>query len=228
MSKSTSPATIDEIWTLVKETQKNLKEVSVNQKETEKNLKEFSIGQKELQDSQKETDRSIKELSVSQKETDRQMQETDRQIQKIGGRFNQRWGAFVESLVSGNLVKILQNWGIDIMQTHTHSEAQWKKANGSIQKREFDIIAANGTEVVAVEVKTTLSSKDVRKFLETLKDFKKYFPRYKTETIYGAIAYLKSEDIAHIFAEESGLFVIRATGDSASIINKKDFKPKSF
>ena len=192
MSKSTI-SNSDEIWSLIKETQKNLKE-----------------------------------LSISQKETDRQIKATDRQIQKIGGRFNQRWGTFVESLVSGSLVKILQNWGIDIMQTHTRSEAQWKKPDGGIQKREFDIIVANGTEVVAMEVKTTLYPKDVITFLETLKDFKKYFPRYKSETIYGAVAYLTSEDKAHFFAEENGLFVIRATGDSASIINQEGFKPKAF
>ena len=190
----------DEIWSLIKETRKDIRE----------------------------TQKNIKELSASQKETDRQIQETDRQIQKMGGRFNQRWGTFVESLVSGNLVKLLQNWGIDIIRTHTRSEAQWKKPDGSIQRREFDIIVANGTEVVAVEVKTTLYPKDVKTFLETLKDFKKYFPRYKSETVYGAIAYLTSEDKAHFFAEEKGLFVIRATGDSASIINQEGFKPKAF
>ena len=212
-NKSAIPAS-DEIWSLIKETQKNLKEVSVSHKEGKQEMKELRASQKELQ--------------ASQKETARQIEATDRQIQKIGGRFNQRWGAFVESLVSGNLVKILQNWGIDIMQTHTRSEAQWKKPDGSIQKREFDIIVANGSEVVAVEVKTTLYPKDVRAFLETLKDFKRYFPRYKSETIYGAVAYLTSEDKAHFFAEENGLFVIRATGDSASIINQEGFKPKAF
>lgn len=186
MNKPTASTTKDEIWRLIKETQENLKALSISQKET------------------------------------------DRQIQKIGGRFNQRWGTFVESLVSGNLVKILQNWGIDIMQTHTRSEAQWKKPDGSLQKREFDIIVANGSEVVAVEVKTSLYPKDVRTFLKTLQDFRKYFPRYKTEIIYGAVAYLTSEDKAHFFAEEHGLFVIRATGDSASIINQETFKPKAF
>ena len=45
----------------------------------------------------------MKEIRASQKET-------DRQIQKIGGRFNQRfWGALVESLVEGKLVRIFQN-----------------------------------------------------------------------------------------------------------------------
>ena len=199
MNKSTVPVS-NEIWNLIKETQKNLKEISVSHKEAKQEMKELRASQKE----------------------------TDRQIQKMGGRFNQRWGTFVESLVSGNLVKILQKWGIDIMQTHTRSEAQWKKPDGRIQKREFDIIVANGLEVVVVEVKTTLYPKNVRTFLETLQNFKNYFPRYKSETIYGAVAYLTSEDKAHFFSEENGLFVIRATGNSASIINKEDFKPKAF
>ena len=163
----------------------------------------------------------LKEVSASQKET-------DRQIQKIGGRFNQRWGTLVESLVEGKLVKIFQDHGIDITQTHTRSQSEWRKPDGRIERREFDIIVANGTEVVVVEVKTTLTPKDINVFLETLKDFKNYFPRYKSETVYGAVAYLNSENKAHLLAEEEGLFLIRATGDSASLVNKKDFKPKAF
>ena len=169
----------------------------------------------------KETQNSINKLSASQKQT-------DRQIQKIGGRFNQRWGTLVESLVEGKLVKIFQDRGIDITQTHTRSQSEWRKADGRIERREFDIIVANGTEVVVVEVKTTLTPKDINVFMDTLKDFKHYFPRYKTETIYGAAAYLNSENKAHLIAEEEGLFLIRAAGDSASLVNKKDFKPKSF
>ena len=176
----------------------------------------------------KETQENLKEVSASQKELSASQKETDRQIQKIGGRFNQRWGTLVESLVEGKLVKIFQDRGIDITQTHTRSQSEWRKPDGRIERREFDIIVANGTEVVVVEVKTTLTPKDIKVFLETLKDFKNYFPRYKTETIYGAVAYLASENKAHLLAEEEGLFLIRATGDSAGLVNKKDFKPKSF
>ena len=66
-----------------------------------------------------------------------------------------------------------------------------------------------------MEVKTTLTSKDINNFLETLRDFKNYFPRYKSETIYGAVAYLASENKVHLLAEEEGLFLIRATGDKS-------------
>ncbi len=138
------------------------------------------------------------------------------------------WRALVDSLVKGELVKIFQGRGIDIIEIHARSNSEWRKPDGRIESREFDIIVANRTKVVVVEVKTTLTPKDVNIFLETLRDFRNYFPRYKTDTIYGVVAYLSSENQAHLLAEEEGLFIIRATGDSASLVNKKDFKPKIF
>ena len=192
---------------------------------TEKTDKQIETLSVEMDKRNRETDHYIETLSA---EMDKRSRQTDRHIQKIGGRFNQRWGALVESLVEGNLVKIFQARGIDISQTHTRSVARWKKPDGSFQEREFDIIVANGTEVVEVEVKTSLDLRDVKSFVEKIRDFKRYFPRYRTETVYGAVAYLKSEGEAHSYAEDQGLFVIRATGDSASLVNREDFKPKTF
>lgn len=206
-----SAPTFDEIRNI-------LKESSIIQKETKEQMKRFS---EESAARKKEIDEQIKNLST-------ELKQTDRHIQKVGGRFNQRWGALVESLVEGKLVKIFQTRGIDITQTHSRSVAHWKKTDGTLQEREFDIIVANGTEIVEVEVKTTLTRKDVKVFLERIRDFKKFFPRYKTEILYGAVAYLNSEDGASFYAEEQGLFIIKATGDSASLVNRKNFRPKPF
>ena len=107
-------------------------------------------------------------------------------------------------------------------------EACYKTESGEEKSKEFDIIAVNGSEVVVVEVKTTLKPRDVDYFIESLKDFKKCFRDYKNKKVYGAVAFLKSDSKAHVFSERKGLFVIRATGDSASLINKPDFKPKTF
>ena len=149
-------------------------------------------------------------------------------IQKIGGRFNQRWGALVETLVEGKLVQLFQDQNIDITQTHTRSRSEWRKSENHVERRECDIIVANGREVVVVEVKTVLTPQDVNYFLETLKDFKSYFPRYKKETVYGAVAYLSCESKSDALAEKEGLFLIRAAGDSASLVNQKGFKTKGF
>ena len=53
-------------------------------------------------------------------------------------------------------------------------------------------------------------------------------PRLKGNRIYGTIAYLKADEQSKDYALNQKLFVIRATGDSASIINDVDFEPRYF
>lgn len=200
-------ATSEEIW-------KILREVSKSQKETDQILKE--------------TDRIVKETAQQMKETDRKIEETARQIEKTEALFNTKWGKLVESLVEGKLIELLRSRGIDVNETYTRIQRSYTDEKGKLRRREIDIIAANGKEVVAVEVKTTLKPDDIKDFMETLKIFKRYFSIYANKTVYGAVAYLRSDAKASLFAERQGLFVIRATGDSASLVNHPDFKPRIF
>ena len=76
--------------------------------------------------------------------------------------------------------------------------------------------------------KTTLRPEAVRRFVAKLRVFQDWFPDHRGRTIYGAIAYLESgEDVAR-HAERQGLFLIRATGSSASIVNAPDFRPLDY
>ena len=86
--------TSDEIWSLIKETQKNLKEVS--------------IGQKELQ--------------ISQKETDEQMKRTDIKIDKFIGDSGNCWGKLEENLVKGSLAQRLNERGIKVERVITNAK----------------------------------------------------------------------------------------------------------
>ena len=79
-----------------------------------------------------------------------------------------------------------------------------------------------------VEVKTTLKVRDVDHFLETLRHFHRLMPEYGGKLAYGAVAYLKADEGAAVYAEKQGLFVIRATGSSASITNREGFRPRVF
>lgn len=198
------------------------------QSEIRKNLQEVSKNLKEISASQKETDQITKELKKELKELAREIKETDKQLRKTDALFNTKWSKLVESLVEGKLVELLQSRGIDVKETYSRVQRSYTDENGELQRREIDILAANGEEVVAVEVKTTLKPEDVKYFMETLKIFKRYFSIYANKTVYGAVAYLRSDSQAPLFAERQGLFVIRATGDSASLINKKNFQPKAF
>ena len=225
-SKTSTPA---EIWKNLNKVSDNLKELAESQKETklimkqkaEENEADFARFKARQAEAAEESRADFAELRAIQKKT-------ELVIEKIGSRFDQRWGDLVEALVRGKLVKIFKEQNIDIKRTYTEATSEWEQPNGKVKKREFDIVVANGTEAVVVEVKTTLEARDVHYFLDNLTDFKKYFPRHKPDTIYGAMAYLKAKKGAGELAEENGLFIIRATGDSAHLVNKAGFKPKEF
>ena len=69
---------------------------------------------------------------------------------------------------------------------------------------------------------------DVDHFLQTLRHFHRLMPEYGDKLAYGAAAYLKADEGSAVHAEKQGLFVIRATGSSASITNRRDFRPRAF
>ena len=167
---------------------------------------------------------TYKEVLELFKETANRFKETDRRFKKLEKLFGGQWSRLVESLVEGDLIKLLKNRKISVDKTMSRIRA----GKESKYDYEFDILAVNGKEIVAVEVKTTLDTDDVKYFIEKLNLFKKIFPEYSDKTILGAIAYLREDSHSAKYADRQGLLVIRATGSSASITNKKTFKPKSF
>ena len=170
-----------------------------------------------------EAERRRKEAEQEMKELREQMKDTDRRLKKTDDLFNSQWGKLVESLVEGDLIALLQARDIEVESTHPRVSG---RRNG--EHYEFDILAINGQEVVVVEVKTTLRSEDVTYFLGRLARFTEYEPVWKGKKIFGAVAYLKTDAFVQAYAERQGLFVIRATGSSASIINQADFQPRVF
>jgi Holliday junction resolvase len=162
----------------------------------------------------------FEETDKRMKETDKQMRETDKKLRQLESLFVGHWGKLVESLVRGDLVNLLQKKGIKVERTSQRESAFYDG-----REFEFDIIAKNGTEIVVVEVKTTLKVNAVKKFIEELRVFKNAMPEYANKKLYGAVAYLNVEEEAEKYAEKKGFIVIRATGSSASIINKDAFKP---
>ena len=200
-------ATPQEIWAI-------LCEVSESQRETDRRMQE--------------TERLFKQQAADAdrraQETDRRMQETDRRLRELDKLFNGQWGKLMEALVDGDLIELLNGRGIEV----DHIMTNVVKRSGGQRRREVDILALNGDEVVAVEVKTTLKVRDVDRYLSVLEGFGKVLPEYRDRKVYGAVAYLKADESSDEYAEGRGLFVIRATGSSASITNPEDFTPRVF
>ncbi len=198
--RNTEKLDFEKVWLMFQETDKKFQETRQQFQESDKKLQET----KEI-------------LAKSSLETRKEFQKLMKKLSEI----ETRWGKFVEALVDGTLINILNEKGIDVHQT-------FLRAKGSLQNKQYeiDIIAKNGQQVVAVEVKTTLSIDDVKRFLSKLNVFKEVFPVFSTNEIIGAVAYISVEGEAHRYAARNGLFVIKATNESARIINRESFQPK--
>jgi len=149
--------------------------------------------------------------------------ETDKKIKALADLFTTQWGKLVESLVEGDLIRLLKIRGIKV-----ESVLQRRRGSKEGENYEFDLIAVNGEEIVIVEVKTTLRPQDVRDFQLKLRKAKVFMSEYRERIIYGAVAFITSQGESDRMSEKLGLFMIRATGSSASIVNGEDFKPKQF
>ncbi|MCX6278951.1 MAG: hypothetical protein NT004_12780 [Bacteroidetes bacterium] len=239
------PLDFQQVWRMFQETDKKFQETDRQLKETDRILtekfyetdrlltekfqetdKQFKETDKQFKETDKqfkETDKQFKETDKQFKETDRQFKETDKKIRKLDQLFTSQWGKLVESLVEGDLIKLLKEKGIGVERTLRRS-----KGNHKGQNFEYDIIAINGAEIVIVEVKTTLRPDDVDDFHEKLWKAKTYMPEYHDKIVYGAMAFITADGSTDRMAEKQGFFVIRATGNSASILNEPGFKPKPF
>ena len=174
-----------------------------------------------------ETDRKFQETDRKFQETDRllseKFKETDKKLNKLERLFTSQWGKLVESLVEGDILTLLNQRGIKVTDT-----IKRRKGRRDGIDYEFDIIGINGSEIVIVEVKTTLRPEDIKHFLKKIKQAKNWMPECTDKKIYGAVAFISEDAGTAALAEKNGLFVIRATGDSASIVNADDFVPKNW
>ena len=207
-------------------------EVAKRQAEAAKREEKRRIAEAEAA-AKREEERRIEEAKRDQKDRELRTEfraelkanfrESRRRINKLDELFNSQWGKLVEALVDGRVVNILNKIGIKVEQTTQRSEGFYEG-----KKQEIDILAINGDEIVAIEVKTTLRPEDIRVFEDKLKVLKLWMRQYAGEKIYGAVAYIRADAGSAELAAKRGLFVIKAVGASAYLTNAEGFKPRTF
>ena len=217
-------ATPEEVWSLLRESQKTSEKLK---KESAKEIQELRILQKEASNQIKETADLMKNTDRKMQETDRQMQETDRRMkvlqQELGG-IGKRWGNLMESLVRRDLIKLFQEKNIKVEKFAKIDTFHWNK-----DTYQYDMIAINGREVVVIEVKTNLTIKKIDRFIKrNLRPFKQACPEYKNRVVYGGIAFLKANKNIIAYANDQGLFVIQIFEDTIKFINPNNFIPQEF
>jgi hypothetical protein len=199
---STSQPTLEDVWRLFQETDRQIQET----------------GQR-----LKETDLLIKQQA---QEAERRSQETNRQIKELGkqiGRLGGAWGRFVEDLVAPACEGLFLKRGIPVERV-----SQRVKRYHQGDTLEIDVLVVNQGHVLAVEAKSSLSVEDVKNFIADLHRFGSFFPEYAQDQIYGAVAGIGIESQADVYASRQGLFVLTESGDGIQILNPEEFVPKAW
>ena len=198
--------TADEVWEL-------FGELIQAQKETERLLQEQS----------QESDRRFQETDRRFRETERVMKEQNQRVDEQLVKLGNRLGEFVEWQVRPAAVRLFQERGIDVNELSADLSVQ--KGDDGL---EIDLLVVNGSEAIAIKVKSKLTQADVDEHLERLDKFKKLLPRYQSLKILGAVAAMVTPSEVARYAYRQGLFVIAQSEDNLVILNDQKFQPKAW
>ena len=210
----------EDLKLLFNDLEAKFKETELRFKEIEARFKETELRFKETYSDLSENDEMIDRRTIKFKGI---LESQAKEVDRLKNIFIGDWGILLEHLADGGLKNILKSIGIKINAVFTRF-----KGNRMGEQINFDIIASNQDEIIITEVKTTLCEISVREFLDKLSKARNWLTEFKSHKYYGAIVYLSEEKNSASFAQKEGLLVIRATGDSASIINEPEFRPKEF
>ena len=202
------PITVNDIFALFRESETERKAWQQTQQQSQAAWQESQQAWRQSMEEHRRTvEREMAELRKVVADTNKKV-----------GAISNRWGEFVENLVQPAAVRLLQAKGIQV---------HWTALNVVPEDRaiEIDILAENDTEIVAIEVKSFLEARDVKRFIKTLTKFKTVFPKYSNHKLYGAMAGIKVGTRAECDVVEAGLFLIKPAGDSVTIVNNEHFQP---
>jgi len=165
---------------------------------------------------------SIKELRESQKKTDEQMRKTDEKIKNLGmeiGKLRYSQSEFMEGIVLPSAQNFVQSLGLKI--TGTLQNYELKDEKGQVIA-EYDSIIISGSKIFVVEVKSSAGSKDIDKFIESIKKLDK--SNIKFSEAYGIVASARFRNGTEKYAMRKGLAVLMPSGEILTP-SKRNFKP---
>ena len=228
---------------------KILKEVAAMQKDLTKEQGNLTKEQEILTRKQANTTRNVNMLNDDFKKTrrlvdqvtqnvnqvtqniDKVNRETTRNINKLRGDWDNQWGEFIEVLVSDNLERLFEDHGILKGEVETITNRIYRSFDG-VTQFEFDSITTNGNKIIITGAKKKMTKAKIDSFVERVKKFLAIKNNeFANKKVYIAIGYLKAENEKHLikYAEKLGLFVIKAAGDNAVLVNSpQTFKPQQF
>ena len=237
-TKPAKTVTIDDVWAIIaklgdsqkkahEETEKELREsiraARAENAETAKVLREaHAKTEKALEDAIRsareanaETERTLREVNAETERTLRQLHaETEKTLNKAIGGLSNTMGALVEKTMTAGLPQKFKEFGFNFDHL---SFATWADGENNIFTQ-IDGLVENGTQAIAVEVKTTLQKEDVDDHLIRMEKVRKYANLHgDTREFFAAIAATILDKSVKAYALKKGFFVIEPSGEDVKI-----------
>jgi hypothetical protein len=148
------------------------------------------------------------------------MKETDRKIGKLGSRL----GEVIEHIMSPKLQEKFEALGYRFNHTSRNHELE---DNNKQRLAEVDILLENVDYAMAVEVKTHLTTEDVRDHMKRMGILRKVADEHEDRRKYlGAVAGAVIDREVSAYALKNGFYVISPSGDTVEIEAPEGFKPR--
>jgi hypothetical protein len=170
----------------------------------------------------KETDRKWQETNLRFKETDRALKEASRIVGNLGNKL----GMVVEHLVLANIKEKFNALGYVFTKIGPNISIEDPDKNIIT---EIDAMLENGKYALAIEVKTQLRVDHVDEHLERMEKLRRYADdRQDKRKFLGAVAGAVVSENVKKYALKKGFYVIQQSGDTVTIENPGDFKPREW
>jgi hypothetical protein len=172
-----------------------------------------------------ENNRIIQEMKEQRKETDRIMKDLSLQM----GGLHRSFGELAEHLVAPGIADRFNEMGYHFDSVAPQGIEIYDESRKKILT-EIDLLLENGECLMAVEVKSKPSEKDIAHHtarLEILRDWRKK-RQEKQKRILGAIAGAVFPNSLKEAAIEAGFYAIEQSGDTMKISVPEGFKPREW
>ena len=168
---------------------------------------------------------ALMETRERQEETAREMEETYQQMNKRFGEFTTRFGEVVEYMIAPNLREKFRELGYNFPSANPNSDVRDYENNIFF---EVDVKLENGDKAMLVEVKTKLTTKDVKEHIERLEKMRKHADLHGDKRSFlGAVAGVVMTGNVKNYALKQGFFVIEHSGETFNITSPTN-KPKEW
>jgi hypothetical protein len=193
--------------------------------ELRKAIKELVAAQKETARQMKDTDKRMKETDERMKETDERMKETDLQLKRLGeqiGGLGNKFGTFTEGLILPSMSRVLHDrFGVDTVGIRLE-----RRTNG--RALEVDAFGWKKDTVFVVEIKSHLREDGLRRMIEVLKEFPKFFVEHRGKQLYGIIAAVDIPAQIRKKVLDAGIYLATIADETFRLDIPQGFVPKSF